>query len=213
MTNDRNDILDKKLREAYEKWEESANWRNYAGGSQNDVAEDAFEAGYKAARTTPNNAELVADKAEDIKSTIDKLYTITETNLFDLRDITTVNDAVDYLLEYKTALSPQGNTPQLAPGLITHAKADQMALNKEITERVLELSNTPQGNWQDISTAPKDGSSFLLSNGYWTMEHKWNGKGFWCNRYNNYSANTNCKYWQPLPAAPQGNKINNNGDE
>lgn len=41
--------MESKIREKYEQWSEQAPWGSYASCSQNDIAEDAFEAGYKAA--------------------------------------------------------------------------------------------------------------------------------------------------------------------
>lgn len=54
--------------------------------------------------------------------------------------------------------------------------------------------------WQPIETCPHDDSYILLSNGFWAMEHQAKKDGtFLACRFNNITADSNCKYWQPLP--------------
>lgn len=57
------------------------------------------------------------------------------------------------------------------------------------------------GGWQDISTAPKDGSRVLLYgfDGYEGMFGVWNGQWVWAGYLSNRLQPT---HWQPLPPPP-----------
>jgi len=82
---------------------------------------------------------------------------------------------------------------------ITHAELTGMA------RELLSLRSQPEDGWQDISTAPKDGS-FII--GAWSVNNrgeewiygvvKWD-EGSWIENYDPVSAPA---HWRPLPPSP-----------
>jgi hypothetical protein len=59
--------------------------------------------------------------------------------------------------------------------------------------------------WQPIETAPKDGSRFLLYDGFIMAVAKWSGRD-WVMAWNNDSLtedNHTPSHWMPLPSEPE----------
>jgi len=61
--------------------------------------------------------------------------------------------------------------------------------------------------WQDISTAPRDGSLMLLSDANWPHAAHRGGApvkvgGFWHDKWNIFGASWEPTHWMPLPEPP-----------
>lgn len=67
------------------------------------------------------------------------------------------------------------------------------------------------GEWQKIESAPKDGTSMLVVNGYWMITAHWH-RGFHCwatcgPTYERLPADEQPTHWMPLPAPPADGEV------
>ena len=60
------------------------------------------------------------------------------------------------------------------------------------------------GEWQDISTAPKDGTNILLTDGKSIMHSYWCGDKYgWRDVYEGYHRLAEPTHWTPEPTFPK----------
>jgi len=86
-----------------------------------------------------------------------------------------------------------------------------LACLEEAAERIRSLrAENRSSEWQPIETAPKDGTSVLVVNGYWIITAHWHRSQCWATcgpTYEPIPYDELPTHWQPLPSPPpQGDK-------